>query len=67
MRPHPMRITEWFTGLLREKTEELERERLPADCLAGALRAWYAARAVRRPANSSTSEAELRLINPFVT
>ena len=49
-------ITEWFSGLLREKSEELEQERQRADRLARALRAWHTA------ANESTSEADLQLI-----
>jgi hypothetical protein len=32
-------VTEWFTGLLREKNEELEQERQRGDRLARALRA----------------------------
>lgn len=31
-------VTEWFSGLLREKSEELEQERQRADRLARALR-----------------------------
>ena len=53
-------VTEWFTGLLREKSEELEQERQRADRLACALRAWHRARATR--ANASTSEADLELV-----
>lgn len=37
-------VTEWFTALLREKSEELENERQRADKLAGALREWYQAK-----------------------
>jgi hypothetical protein len=32
--------TEWFTGLLREKNEELESERKHSDRLTSALRRW---------------------------
>jgi hypothetical protein len=53
-------VTEWFTGLLREKSEELEQERQRADRVARALRGWYAARGAR--ANPPASEAELQLI-----
>lgn len=56
-------VTEWFTGLLREKSEELEQERERVDRLARALRAWYAATAARALVNGSTSEGELQLIN----
>ena len=34
-------VTEWFTVLLREKTEELEKERERADRLTGACRRWF--------------------------
>jgi hypothetical protein len=56
-------VTEWFTGLLREKNEELEQERQRADRLARALRAWHAATAERLSANVSANEAELQLID----
>jgi len=56
-------MTEWFTGLLREKSEELEREQQRVDRLAHALRAWHAARAAPGSANASTSAAELQLVN----
>jgi hypothetical protein len=49
-------VTEWFTGLLREKNEELEKERERSDRLANALRAW------RRAGGESGSEAELQLL-----
>jgi hypothetical protein len=55
-------ITEWFTGLLREKSEELEQERERADRLASAVRTWYAARTDRAAGNASASASELQLI-----
>jgi hypothetical protein len=55
-------VTEWFTGLLREKSEALEEERQRADRLARALRAWHAATATRVSANLPASEAESQLI-----
>ena len=54
-------VTEWFTALLREKNEELEKERQGADRVARALRSWYA-RNDRVP-EESASEAELQLVN----
>jgi hypothetical protein len=45
--------TEWFTTLLREKNEELLKEREQFDRLCSAVRAWYTDR--------SESEANLRL------
>jgi len=56
-------VTEWFSELLREKSEELEQERQRVDRLARALRAWYTGRAARASANVSASEAELQLIH----
>ena len=53
--------TEWFTALLREKSEELEQERQRADRIFSALRAWYAAR--DRASGNATSESELQLIH----
>jgi hypothetical protein len=54
--------TEWFTGLLREKREELEEERQRADRLARALRAWYSAKDARG-SDGSPSELDLQLVN----
>ena len=45
--------TEWFATLLREKNEELAKEREQFDRLSSAVRAWYAGR--------SEGEADLRL------
>jgi hypothetical protein len=56
-------VTEWFTGLLREKSEELEQERQRTDRLARAVRAWYLAKAGPTAANVSTSASELQLIS----
>jgi hypothetical protein len=36
--------TQWFTELLREKNQELERERQEADKLSSALRTWRQSR-----------------------
>ena len=41
-------VTKWFAELLREKNEELEKEKQRVDRLACVLRAWYAARDARR-------------------
>jgi mannitol-1-phosphate/altronate dehydrogenase len=54
-------VTEWFTELLREKNEELEKERRRADRLANALRAWYQVKETRMP--NESSEAELQLVH----
>ena len=54
--------TEWFTELLREKNEELTKERERADQLACALRTWYRAKHAT-PGGPSADEAELQLIN----
>jgi hypothetical protein len=53
-------VTEWFTVLLREKSEELDREKQRADQLACALRTWYRTRDARESARQS---GELQLIN----
>jgi hypothetical protein len=55
-------VTEWFTGLLREKNMELEKESHRADRLACALKAWCQAKDARMP-DESTREADLRLVN----
>jgi len=55
-------VTAWFTDLLREKNQELEKEKQRVDQLAGALRSWYAARDARL-SDGSASEAELQLIS----
>jgi hypothetical protein len=55
-------IAEWFTELLREKNEELRKEREQADRLACALRAWYRAKNAK-DSSESRDEAELRLVN----
>ena len=54
--------TEWFTELLREKNEELTKERERSDQLACALRAWYRAKHAA-PGEQSAGEAELQLVN----
>src|SRR4029450_2382818 len=54
--------TQWFTELLREKNEELTKERERADQLACALRSWYRAKHVT-PGEQSADEAELQLVN----
>ena len=59
-------VTEWFTGLLREKSEELEKERHRVDQLAHALQAWYRAKEETIP-DESSSAAELQLVNVLRT
>jgi len=51
--------TEWFSELLREKNEELTKERERADQMAGALRAWY--RAKQATSGVSADAADLQL------
>jgi hypothetical protein len=51
--------TEWFTGLLREKNEELRKERERFDGLVAALRAWHLA---TNEGESPESEADARLV-----
>jgi len=53
-------VTEWFTPLLREKTEELEKERVRANRLARAGRQWFSAMGTKL-SEESCSEAELEL------
>ena len=52
--------TQWFTELLREKSDELEKERRQADQLACALREWH--RAKQEGTEPSVSEADLQLV-----
>jgi hypothetical protein len=47
-------VTEWFTGLLREKNEELQKQSDEADRLARALRAWH---------SEKSPDAESKLVN----
>jgi AraC-like DNA-binding protein len=54
--------TEWFTELLREKNEELTKERDRADQLASALRAWYRTKHAAA-GDQSADAAELQLVN----
>ena len=54
--------TEWFTELLREKNEELTKQRERADQLASALRTWYGTKYVAS-GEQSAAEAELHLVN----
>src|SRR5262245_36489314 len=54
-------VTEWFTGLLREKNAELQKERDRSDRLSKALWAWYRATRQAQPEGSS-SEAEQQLV-----
>lgn len=51
--------TEWFTGLLREKNEELEKERERSSRIAAALRAWHFALSSE---NATEREANVKLI-----
>jgi hypothetical protein len=55
-------VTEWFTVLLREKTEQLEKERERTDHLAGACRRWFS-EASTRLAENHGSAAEAGLAN----
>ena len=55
-------VTEWFTVLLREKNEELEREKKRADQLAAAGRRWFAD-VSSRLADNQCSAAEADLAN----
>ena len=48
--------TEWFTALLREKNDELVKERERADRLAAALRTWH------RASGESATEADVQLV-----
>ena len=59
-------VTEWFTELLREKGDELEKERQRSERVAGALRAWYRAKDTGE-STAATSEAELQLVNALQT
>jgi hypothetical protein len=54
--------TEWFSELLREKSEELTKERERADQLAGALRAWYRTKHATT-GEQSVDEADLQLVD----
>ena len=54
--------TAWFTELLREKNEELTKERERAERLAGALRAWYRAKHAGTE-EQSAEEADLQLVS----
>jgi len=54
--------TEWFSELLREKNEELTKERERADQVASALRAWYRTR-YATTGEQSVDEADLRLVD----
>ena len=55
-------VTQWFTELLQEKSEELEQERQRADRLACALRAWHEAKDTREFAGA-TNGPDLQLVN----
>ena len=54
--------TEWFSELLREKNEELTKERERADQLACALRAWYR-RKHATTGEQSAAEVDLQLVD----
>ena len=54
--------TEWFGELLREKNEELTKERERADQVASALRAWYRTKHATM-GEQSTDEGDLQLID----
>ena len=51
-------VTEWFSDLLREKNEELEKEISRSDRVAAALRTWYSSIG----GASSARQADLQLI-----
>src|SRR5579862_2375736 len=53
-------VTEWFTGLLREKNEELEGERRRVDQLSCALRAWYTAKGAMSDGPANEADSQLR-------
>ena len=55
-------VGKWFAELLRERNDELEKEKQRVDRLSGALRAWYAARSSSLSGESAT-EAERSLAN----
>ena len=55
-------VTAWFTELLREKNQELEKEKQRVAQLACALRSWYTTIEARL-SDGSASEAELQLVN----
>jgi hypothetical protein len=52
-------LTEWYTGLLQEKSAELENERSRADRLFGALRAWHGAKEAESAGGVSQADAQL--------
>jgi hypothetical protein len=53
-------MAEWFTALLREKSEELQKEQARADRLAAVCRRWYADASARLSENQySAAEADL--------
>ena len=54
--------TEWFSELLREKNEELTKERERADQVASALRAGYRTKRATT-GEQSADEADLRLVD----
>ena len=54
--------TEWFSELLREKNEDLTKERERADQVATALRAWYRTK-LETPGQQSVDEADLQLLD----
>ena len=54
--------TEWFSELLREKNEELTKERERADQVASALRAWYRTKQATT-GEQSADEADLQLVD----
>ena len=54
--------TKWFSELLREKNEELTKERERADQVAGALRAWYRTKHATT-GEQSVDEADLQLVD----
>lgn len=53
-------VTEWFTGILREKSEDLEKEKARADRLAAACRRWHIDASARiSQGQCSAAEADL--------
>jgi hypothetical protein len=54
-------VTEWFTTLLREKNQELQRERERYARLSAALRTWYR-ETQSNGANASDSSANAQLL-----
>jgi hypothetical protein len=53
--------TEWFTDLLREKNDELQKEKERSEKLASALRAWHRVKS-EGTSTIAADEAAMRLV-----